>query len=277
MNVHANLNGLPVRAPRAVIRAVTLVEMLVVIGVLAVLLAIVVPATSSVRASSRSAVCQSNLRQLGIAASMYATQNRDAYPAAILYRMNGAGLVTSAWDFEHRPGGEVRPSVLWDFVKGPNEVQQCPDFLGNSTFGDDPSTGYNYNTSYIGAEGRFPEQDSSGAWIDGWRLARRGVESAQFRKTSTTALFGEGGWRGGANKFMRAPSANVEGDLPTVYGGGQAFRHSGCTHVCYLDGHVGGACDCNDGVHSPPALLESVMGFPRNGFLSDNDFPYDPR
>ncbi|MFM7262108.1 MAG: type II secretion system protein, partial [bacterium] len=189
--------GAPTR-PRA--RAVTIVEMLVVIGILTVLLAIVVPTTSSVRASSRSASCQSNLRQLGIAASMYATQNRDAYPAAVLYRMGENGLVTSAWDFEHRPGGSVRPSALWDFVRGPNEVQQCPDFLGASTFGDDPSTGYNYNTTYIGAEGRFPEQDSSGTWIDGWRLARRGVSSAQFRRTSTTALFGEGGWRGGANK-----------------------------------------------------------------------------
>jgi hypothetical protein len=30
---------------------------------------------------------------------------------------------------------------------------QCPSFLGASTFGNDPATGYNYNTTYIGTEG----------------------------------------------------------------------------------------------------------------------------
>ena len=262
-------------------RALTIVETLVVIGVLTILLAIVLPTTATIRASSRAASCSSNLRQLGLAATTYATQNRESYPAAILYKMGSSGLVTSAWDFEHRTGGDVRPSVLWDFANGGHDVQQCPEFLGASTFGLDPSTGYNYNTTYIGAEGRFPELDGNGRWIDGWSLARRGLSSAQFRRTSTTALFGEGGWRGGANKFMRAPSATIENDLPTVYGGAQAFRHTGCTHVCFLDGHVAGACECHDGVHAPePAtasLLTDVLDFPRNGFLSDDDSSYDPR
>ena len=265
------------RAPRCARRAFTVVEMMVVIGVIAVLLALVLPATASVRASARAGHCQSNLRQLGLAAAAYATQNKDRYPAAILYEMTDAGVVTKAWDFEQHPGGVVKPGAIWNFLSTPTPAQQCPEFVGSSTFGADPYTGYNYNTTYIGAEGRFPEPGPDGGWLDGWKVARRGLASGNFRRTSTTALFGDGGWLGGANKFMRAPSASVEGDLPTIYAGGQAFRHGGCTHVCYLDGHVGGSCDCSEGQHANPSLLDQVMGFPKNGFLADGDAPYDPR
>jgi len=258
-------------------RAFTVVETLVVIGVLAVLLAILLPTTASVRASARAGSCRSNLRQMGLAAAAYAAQNKDRYPAAILYEMSDAGVVVKAWDYEQHPGGVIKPGAIWSYISSPTPVQQCPDFFGSSTFGAEPYTGYNYNTTYIGAEGRFPETDANGRWIDGWRVARPGLASGNFRKTSTTALFGDGGWLGGANKFMRAPSASVEGDLPTVYAGGQAFRHGGCTHVCYLDGHVAGNCGACEGPHAAPSLLDQVMGFPNNGFLSDSDASYDPR
>ncbi len=258
-------------------RGFTIVETLVVVGILGILLSILLPMANAVRASARSGGCQSNLRQLGVAATNYAAQSRDRYPAAILYELTPAGLATRAWDFEQLPGGVVRASALWDYIGGGNEVQQCPEFDGDSTFGADPFTGYNYNTSYVGAEGRFPELGADGAWRDGWQVARRGLASGQFRRTTTTALFGDGGWRGGANKFMRAPSASVEGDLPTVFGGGQAFRHGACSHVCYLDGHVAGACSCHEGMHATAQLLADVLDFPANGFLSGDDAMYDPR
>lgn len=258
-------------------RAFTIVEMLTVIAVIAVLLAITLPAISGVRGTARAGRCQSNLRQLGVAATSYALQNHDRYPAAILYELTGSGLATKCWDYEQGADGSVRAGILWAFMSSPADVQQCPDFLGPSTFGSDPHTGYNYNTTYIGAEGRFPELDAQGRWLDGWKVARRGLPSAQHRRTSTTALFGEGGWRGGANKFMRAPSNTVENDLSTVYAGAQAFRHQGCTHVCFLDGHVAGMCACHEGPQATTPLLDGVAGFPANGFLSNDDANYDPR
>ena len=257
-------------------RGFTIVEVLAVIGVITVLLAILLPSLSTVRASSRATRCHSNLRQIGFAASAYAVQNRDRYPAALLFELSTAGLVTKAWDYEQHPGGEVRPGAIWAFVGNPLDVQQCPDFLGDSTFGSDPFTGYNYNTTYIGAEGRFPEFDGEG-WRDGWKVARRGLAMGQFRKTSTTVVFGDGCWKGGANKFMRAPSNSVENDLNTIYAGTQAFRHRGETNACYLDGHVDGVCTCHEGPHATQGLLHGVTGFPQNGFLADGDRPYDPR
>ena len=64
--------------------------------------------------------------------------------------------------------------------------------------------------------------------------------------------------------------------LTIRYGGGQAFRHDGTTNVAYVDGHVGIVQDPRPGNEATDELLE-LMGFPTNGFLTDDDGAYDPR
>lgn len=257
-------------------RGFTLIETCVTVGILVTLLAVLVPGVRTVIEASRSASCQSNLRQLALAAHSYATVFRETYPAAIVYRMTPGGMATVAWDFEQRPGGGILPGPLWQHVDTPAEVMQCPSFTGSSTFGHDPATGYNYNTTFIGAEGRFPQVGPGGTVLDGWSNVRPGLASAQCRNTQA-ALLGDAGWAGGTNKYMRAPMNTVEGDLLMVCAGGQAFRHLGCSHVARLDGSVHGVCTSCAGALSTPQALADVMGHPANGFLSDDDAAYDPR
>lgn len=57
-------------------RAFTLVELLVVIGLIAVLISMLLPALAKARGAARALVCQSNLRQLGIGLTTYAGNNR---------------------------------------------------------------------------------------------------------------------------------------------------------------------------------------------------------
>jgi len=72
---------MPVR-PR---RGFTLVELLVVIGIIALLISILLPALSKAREQANTTKCLANLRSLGQAQAIYATNNRDyALPGGFL-------------------------------------------------------------------------------------------------------------------------------------------------------------------------------------------------
>jgi prepilin-type N-terminal cleavage/methylation domain-containing protein/prepilin-type processing-associated H-X9-DG protein len=68
--------------------AFTLVELLVVIGIIALLVSILMPALSRARASALTIQCQSNLRQLYLAQNFYADANGGRYTAIVYDNQN---------------------------------------------------------------------------------------------------------------------------------------------------------------------------------------------
>src|SRR5689334_4175182 len=64
-------------------RAFTLVELLVVLGIIALLISLILPAFAKARRSATALNCASNMRQVGVAFSMYAAENKQTLPYAL--------------------------------------------------------------------------------------------------------------------------------------------------------------------------------------------------
>ena len=109
-------------------------------------------------------------------------------------------------------------------------VLQCPSFVGGAAnWQGDPFTGYNYNCSYVGKVEGDPGARAAPALL------------SQVEDPARTALFGDGQYAGGANKFMRAPVREKAFDgsgTGVREAGTQGFRHRGRTNVAFCDGHV---------------------------------------
>lgn len=170
-------------------KAFTLVELLVVIGIIALLIAILLPSLQKAREAANSVKCASNMRQLASGVQLFAHEHKGYVPKAWFNDepfLPASADTRYSWEWRFPAWGW--DSVLLKYLKN-REVFRCPsdgsEVLRGEQFPpseyeagvdpkvDDLPSSYRYNLSHH-------------AWaFDAFKLAR-------LRKSNLAILFAEG-------------------------------------------------------------------------------------
>jgi prepilin-type N-terminal cleavage/methylation domain-containing protein/prepilin-type processing-associated H-X9-DG protein len=270
-------------------KAFTLIELLVAIAIISLLMGIMLPALAKVRQEGQGVMCLNNLRQMAIASQAYGQSYDDSYPVAQYRQKKATARYEYGWDFTTVTNlttseQKVVPGLLWQ-GRTTARVQQCPSFVGESNTTSDPYTGYNYNTSYVGHGGGervgagYTGDIRSVAGAPEWYRVVMPAKISSVRRPAECALFGDGQYSGGANKYMRAPWVWA-GDTDTSLkaAGTQGYRHRGRTNVAWCDGHVGSTRELY--TQTVPGAQAEIVSHNETatvkiGFLSSDNSAYD--
>jgi prepilin-type N-terminal cleavage/methylation domain-containing protein/prepilin-type processing-associated H-X9-DG protein len=138
------------------IRAFTLVELLVVIGIIALLISILLPVLGSVRRQTNTTKCMANLRSIGQAYQLYAIDHKGMWPVAVHRNDSAVAPLSSAGEPELRWPDRIAKYVHasqntitydnMDDIRKNSVVWGCPEWTKSydytSSFADKVRVGY---------------------------------------------------------------------------------------------------------------------------------------
>lgn len=245
-------------APRARIRrGFTLIELLTVIAILGVLMAILFPAISSVRASANNTKCQSNLRQIWLATSLYVGDNRT-YPYSTSYTPDNGATNGINWRQSLRPYmGAGQPANNNEY-NSPDVVCPSRTIMPTTNTSNVYLSSYSANPGIIVAPAPVPPSTQP--------AYSHAILPATVTRPAQIILYGDATQQtsGSSNsQFYSVPemesaqlSANanvpisVANDSDPQTGGYIRYRHNGSMNAVMVDGHIrnfkkGSILNCN--------------------------------
>ena len=188
-------------------RAFTLIELLVVVAIIAILASILFPVFAQAREKARQSACLSNVRQLGLAALLYAQDYDETLPpwrhSSLLYWVGGRDTLSQPLD-------KTR-GLIWPYIKS-GALHSCPSYVGEKHLG---GTGYGMNS-----------------------LAHA-APLAQIERPSETLLFADAGLPGFPKPGMIGETVVIQPPIRWAPLPEMDFRHQGRALQVFADSHAG--------------------------------------
>ncbi|HEY3245012.1 MAG TPA: prepilin-type N-terminal cleavage/methylation domain-containing protein [Phycisphaerae bacterium] len=257
-------------------RGFTLIELLVVVAIIALLISILLPSLAAARDQSKSVVCLSNLKRLGISTVLYLHDNRGLFYPLRLHTTfvngmpqvyvneygaqeprwhwfipTGAGPVVDPAPFASLPGGQFNDDSLNGLALQMTNNYFLDPGLADARYARHIESGpYGFNYQYLGSARTDPPLPP-GSDYDNFP-----VHEGIIRAPSATVLIGDSrgaGIKHGFHSYSLDPPRLGTEVHAAVFGpddggdpdGGPQFlmspvemRHRGRGNVAFVDGHA---------------------------------------